>query len=234
MSSQRTIQVKGIPMIKFQDKDKIDYLRKGKIYLKSLAYYRKREKDTGDDTVGDLFEAMIHANDGYILIPELGIREKLTAALIETSFSNCFVFCMLSLENATQNFQFSEEQKEKILGFGDTALLITDRNAFLHRVAVALERDGIKGYHGFINYYDETNDHVNYWVSLMKNGINHVAFWKRKRYAYQQEYRFLIEPPDTENDYYELDIGDISDISVVITAKEALNAMALPVNSSID
>lgn len=234
MSIQRTIQVKGIPMIKFQSEDKIDYLRKGKIYLKSLAYYRKREKETGDDTVGDLFEAMVHANDGYILIPELGIHEKLTDALIETSFSNCFVFCMLSLEDASKTFQFSDEQKEKILGFGDTALLITDRNAFLHRVAVALDRDGIKGYHGFINYYDETKDHVNYWASLIKNGINHVAFWKRERYAYQQEYRFLIEPPATENDYYELDIGDISDISVVLSAKEALNAMALPANGSTD
>lgn len=53
-------------------------------------------------------------------------------------------------------------------------------------------------------------------------------------YGNQQEYRFLIEPPTTENDYYELDIGDISDISVVLTAKEALNAMALPINGSTD
>ena len=232
MAGQRTIQIKGIPMIKFQDKDKIDYLQKGKIYLKSLAYYRKQEKDTGEDTVGDLFESMIHVNDGYIFIPELGMREKLTDSLIETSFSNCFVFCMLSLENTSNIFQFSDEQKEKILDFGDTALLITDRDAFLQRVAVALERDDIKGYHGFINYYDETKDHVKYWASLITNGINHVAFWKRERYAYQQEYRFLIEPPATENDYYELDIGDITDISIVLTAKEALNAIALPMNDT--
>lgn len=232
MSRHRTIEAKGLPMIKFQNKDKIDKLQKGKMYLKSLAYYRKREKDTGDDTVGDLFEAMVHLNNGYLLIPELGIHEKLTDALIETSFSNCFVFCMLSLENASQDFHFSDEQKEKILDFGDTALLITNRNAFLQQVDIALERDGIKGYHEPINYYDESKDYVNYWASLVKNGINHVAFWKRERYAYQQEYRFLIEPPATENDYYELDIGDISDISVVLTAKEALNAMVLPINRS--
>ena len=234
MSNQRVIQVKGTPMIKFQNEDKIDYLRKGKLDLKSLAYYRQREKDTGDDTVGDLYEAMVHANDGYILIPELGIHENLTDALIEISFSNCFVFCMLSFEISSKTFQFSDEQKEKILSFGDTALLITDRKAFLHRVAVALERNGIKGYHGFINYYDETKDHIKYWDSLIKNGINYVAFWKRKKYAYQQEYRFLIEPLSTKNDYYELDIGDISDISVVLTAKEALNAITLPITDSTD
>lgn len=224
MSDTRVIQGRGIPLIKFQDRDKIEYLQNGKIYLKSLAYYRQREKETGDDTVGDLFEAMIHANNGYLIVPKLGVCEKLSDTLINTSFENSFVFCMLSLSENAKAFQFSEEQKEKILSFGSSALLITNRNEFLHRVAVALDRDGLKGYHGYINYYDETEDNIKYWISILKNGISNVAFWKRKRYAYQQEYRFLIEPPVTEKDYYELEIGSIADISVVLTAEQALKA----------
>lgn len=226
MSDARAIQVRGVPLIKFQNRDKIDYLQNGKVYLKSLAYYRQRERETGDDTVGDLFEAMIHANDGYVIVPELNVCEKFSDTLINTSFGNSFAFCMLSLSEDAKTFKFSEEQKEKILSFGSSALLITDRNEFFRRVAVALDRDGIKGYHGYINYYDETEDNAKYWVSILQNGMNHVAFWKRKRYAYQQEYRFLIEPPVTDTDYYELDIGSIVDISVVLTAEQALNAIA--------
>ena len=68
MSTTRTIQSIGVPFIKFQNLGKIEYLQDGKIYLKSLAYYRQREQETGEDTVGDLFEAMFHVNDGFIVI----------------------------------------------------------------------------------------------------------------------------------------------------------------------
>lgn len=105
MDNIKEIIVKNPPIIKFQDKDKIEYLQKGKIYLKSLAYYRKRELETGDDTVGDLFEAMIHANDGYIIVPELGITKKLSNDLINTSFGNCFVFCMFSPSENMEDIQ---------------------------------------------------------------------------------------------------------------------------------
>ena len=37
--------------------------------------------------------------------------------------------------------------------------------------------------------YDETKDNLNYWMSIFRNGTENVAFWKRKRYEYQQEYR---------------------------------------------
>lgn len=134
-------------------------------------------------------------------------------------------FACLVLRKTWRTFKFSDEQKEKLLKFGDSALLITDRNEFLRKVAVALDREGIKGYHGYVDYYDESKDSLEYWTSLIKNGLNHVAFWKRERYSYQQEYRFLIEPPITENDYYELEIGNISDISVLLTAEQALTAI---------
>ena len=226
MSTTRTIHSVGIPFIKFQDRDKIEYLQKGKIYFKSLAYYRQREIETHDDTVGDSFEAMIHINNGLISVPELSTFERLDDALIQSSFANHFVFCMLSFPEDTDSFAFTEEQKQNILTFGNFALLITDRCEFLRRVAIALDREKIIGTHGYVKYYDETKDNLNYWMSIFSNGIEDVAFWKRKHYKYQQEYRFLITPPTTVNDYYELEIGSIEDISIILTAEQALNAMA--------
>ena len=48
MEGKSYFQIKGMPLIKFQDKDKIKSLQSGKIYAKTLEYYRKREEETGD------------------------------------------------------------------------------------------------------------------------------------------------------------------------------------------
>lgn len=227
MSTTRTIQSIGAPFIKFQNRDKIEYLQNGKIYLKSLAYYRQREQETGEDTVGDLFEAMFHVNDGFLLIPETNTLEKLDDSLINSSFGNYFAFCLLSFPEEEKSFAFSDEQKSKILDFGDSALLITNRSEFLRRISIALDKEKLTGYHGPINYYDEANDNLNYWRSILKNGTQEVGFWKRARYAYQQEYRILVKPPVVEKDFYELDIGSIADISTILTAKQALDAIMM-------
>lgn len=227
MSTTKAIQAVGAPFIKFQDRDKIEYFQNGKIYFKSLAYYRQRERETGDDTVGDVFEAMFHVNNGFLCIPEIGVFKKLDDALIHSCFANHYVFCMLSLFEDKPEFKFTNEQKEKILGFGDSALLITNRSEFLHRVAMALDREKIEGTHGFVNYYDEASDNSDYWFSILRSGPQNIAFSKRKRYSYQQEYRLLIKPATTETDYFELDIGNIADISTILTADQAINAIAL-------
>lgn len=224
--NEKKIVIRGTPLLKFQSKDRIECFRKGTVYMKSLEYYRKREAETGDDTVGDLFEGMVHVNDGYIYIPELNVREKLSDALIRTNFSNCFVFCMLGLSPNITTFRYSEEQKKKIANFGDTALLITDQKEFLRRVTIAVLRDGLTGSHGFVTYGDEKTDSAAYWCSLLKNGMNYSGFWKRKKYAYQQEYRLLIQPPVVESDFYELNIGSIEDISELLTTEQALNSIA--------
>lgn len=223
---KKEYQIKGSPLIKFQSKERIDAFRKGTVYMKSLEYYRKREEETGENTVGDRFEAMAHANDGWIIVPGLGIHEKLSDALLKTSFSNSYVFCMLELPSGVELFEFDSMQKEKIAEFGDTALLITDRSEFLKRVQQAITQEGLKGYHGTVKYYNESSDCAEYWFSLIRNGMQGAAFWKRQIYAYQQEYRLLIEQPPTENDYYILDIGSIKDISVVLETDKALNAIA--------
>lgn len=225
---ERKLTLRGDPLIKFQDEWKIDALQKGVVYMKTLEYYRRKEAETGDDTVGDLFEGMLHVNDGYAIVPELGICERLSDSLMQTAFSNSFVFCVFSILPNVTSFQYSDEQKEKMSQFGDTALIITDRYEFIRRVTAAVQQDNLNGVHGFVNYADEKEDSAAYWISLLRNGLSYSAFWKRKRYAYQQEYRFLIEPPKTEADFYELNIGSIEDISVKVSAPQALNGLIVP------
>ena len=71
MGEKFHFQAKGMPLIKFQDADKIKSLQSGKIYAKTLGYYRKRE-ETGDCEVGDKYEGMIHINEATIYCPDTG------------------------------------------------------------------------------------------------------------------------------------------------------------------
>ena len=220
------IQIKGFPLIKFQCSDKIQKLQQGTLYMKSLEYYRNLEKTTGNDTVGDLFEAMLHINEGKFIIPESGEEIEIKDELISTNVSNNFAFCMFGINPNINSFQFTDVQKQEISGFGDTALLITDRDEFFRRIFVATKKAELISFHGFVKYYDEHIDSANLLASLI-NGIENIAFWKRDKYRYQQEYRFLIQMKDTIEDHFELNIGNISDISKVMKTSAILNSIAV-------
>lgn len=45
MQEKFHFQAKGMPQIKFQEADQIKSLQAGKIYAKTLGYYRKREEE---------------------------------------------------------------------------------------------------------------------------------------------------------------------------------------------
>lgn len=225
--SESTIsfQINGVPLIKFQSEDRIQQLRNGKLYAKTLGYYRKLEEITGDKEIGDAFEAMVHINEGIIRFPDTGKEIILNDELISTLHSEDYVFCMFGIYPQLDNFNFSEKQKEKMLSFGDTALVILDSEAFIERVKSAAEKAGFRAYFSGVKYYDETFDNANMIIDLMK-GMYNVAFWKRKSYAYQQEGRFIfIAENSNDSDHIILDIGDISDITRVFPSKQILTGV---------
>lgn len=218
-----SLEVKGTPLIKFQSAERIESLRKGHLYAKTLKYYRDLEKETGDDEIGDEFEAMFHVNEGYLRVPETGEEIRLNDSLIQTANSNDFVFCMFGIYPLLKKFSFTDKQKEKMLSFGDTALIILDSDEFIRRVCEAAKREGYEAHFGAVKYFDPTVDSVNMIVSLMK-GMWNIAFWKRDKYTYQQEGRFVFTPGNGD-DHIDLDIGDISDITAVLPSKTVLSAM---------
>ena len=59
---------------------------------------------------------------------------------------------------------------------------------------------------------------------MITKGTENIVFHKTKKYEYQQEYRFTI-PNNTGDDYLELDIGDISDITEVFSTEEMFSAI---------
>ena len=68
-------------------------------------------------------------------------------------------------------------------------------------------------------------DDISYELTSKDNliqGTHNIAFWKRKAYSNQQEFRIVIPVEDYTEDHIELDIGDISDISKTFTTEQVL------------
>ena len=174
---------------------------------------------------------MKHINEATIYFPDTGETVAVNDDLVKTSESNDFVFCMFGVNPTEEKFRFTDKQKEKMLSFGDTALIVLDHDEFIRRVKVAAEQAGYKVYFNPVQYYDSTIDGGNMLISLLA-GMWNIAFWKRDSYAYQQEVRFVFTPGDENIDHIELDIGDISDITTIISAKSALSAILEKADSS--
>ena len=221
---QKTYQIKGCPIIKFQSRERLESLQKGLVYANTLSYYRKLEKQTGDTAVGDSFEGLFHVNEGIMIIPETGDKFVLNDELIKTSASNDYVFCMFGILDNTECFQFSDEQRERMKSFGDSALIILDSNEFVNRVKKAAEAEEYVVHFGKVNYIEPNIDYVDVMMSL-REGMWRVAFYKRAMYKYQNECRFIFSPGKAGVEHLELHIGDISDISVILSVENALNGM---------
>ena len=136
------------------------------------------------------------------------------------------MFCVYQSQT---KFTFSNEQKRKLLSFGDTALIILDNREFIERVRKAAEKSGFELHQEEVNYYNNLKNDFNdlyYRLKALEEGIWKIAFWKREKYSYQQEMRFLFidkESKEKQYDHIELDIGDISDITKVIPTQYLLN-----------
>ena len=222
--SKIKFQIKGTPIIKFQSLERIEQLQKGFLYSKTLKYYRDLEKETGDETIGDSFETMWHINEAYFTIQDTGETIPLKDRLIPTSNSNDYVFCMLGINNSLETFSFSEKQKQKLLEFGDTALIILDSEEFVKRVKKVAVENGYEVWFDLVKYYNPQVDNANMIISITE-GMQNIALWKREMYSYQQEIRFIFGAKEGQkDDHIVLNIGDISDISRIIPSEIALTA----------
>lgn len=222
------MKIKGFPLIKFQSAKRIEDLQNGLIYINSLEWYRKHESKDGDVVVGDSFEAKFHVNKGKFKLIDTGEEIEIKDELITTSVSNDYVYCMFGVNPYSNSFSFTNEQKEVIKNFGDTALVILDKDEFINRIRTVALKENYEIYSDFVRYYDENKDSVNLILSLL-SGIHNIAFWKRKKYKCQQEYRFLFHTKSYEREHLELSIGDIRDISRVFKTSEILNARAVKI-----
>ena len=222
-------------LIKFGSQKNIKSLQSGQFYMKRLQYYIDLEKSTSDEMVGDEYEGQMLLTDVKVSLFTHDTHEYLGKIHAPTSsfnlgYSNNPVFCMYMYDFRNYfseeirdellhiRYGFSSEQYEKIKDFGESALVITNTNEFFNRVDLAFKKRGISYCRDLVSYYD--GNIIQHLKEVQANN-SRIAFWKRQKYAFQQEYRFFAYTEVADN--LTLDIGDISDISQVLTTEQLLN-----------
>lgn len=232
---EKTVENGWSMLMKFGSEKNLTKLRSGQLYMKNLKYYVDLEKATDDEDVGDKYDGQMMLQDVKISMFTVDTHEFIAqldapAASMNLGYLECPVFCMfvfdyrnhvderLEGDILTVKYQFTQEQLDRMPNFGDSVLIIKNGDEFVRRVKEGLLKAG----------YGFTRDHVQYYgfnniehLKQVQKDNSRIAFWKREKYAYQQEYRFLVH--DFVDNSLSVDIGDISDITDLLKTEELLN-----------
>ena len=120
-------QIKGNALlIKFKREDIIDSLQSGCLYMNSLSVFRRIEKDSDDDKVGDMIDGLMHVHDGYLILEEPEIQvHKLEDVGLKTKYSDDYCYCFYGMNSENYHESFTDEQKDLVMSlYGSTCSFI--------------------------------------------------------------------------------------------------------------
>lgn len=233
--ANKTVKDGWSMLMKFGSETNLKKLQAGQLFMKNLKYYVDLEKLTDDEDVGDKYDGQMMLQDVRISMYTVDTNDLIAqfdspTASMDLGYLKCPVFCMfmfdyrnyvdacLDGDNLTVKYQFTEEQLKKIPHFGEYVLIIKNGDEFFNRVKKGLLDAGYGFTRDYVQYYGFNNiEHL----KQVQNNNARIAFWKREKYSYQQEYRLLVH--DLVDDYLSVDIGDISDISKLLRTEVFLN-----------
>ncbi len=232
---EKTIENAWSVLLKFGAEENLRKLQSGQFYMKNLQYYVDLENATADEDIGDKYDGQMMLQDVKISMYTIDTHDFIgqftaPAASFNLGYLKCPVFCMFMMDYRnhvseelngdilTVRYQFTEEQLSKMPNFGDSVLVIKNGNEFFSRVKKALLSHDIGYSRDFVSYYGFNR--VEQLEQIQKDNLR-IAFWKRDKYEYQQEYRLVAH---TEvDDFLCVDIGDISDITELLKTEVLLN-----------
>ena len=204
--------------------DYSDQFLNGDLYCNRLSCFRMLEDD---DQRGDSFEATMVYPPGSILTLEntnLLTSEKNVWTIPPTDLADNIrlrpdapnhlnVFCMYAVDfndlkrTPNDDTKVTVELTEKLWDFGDYAVIVFNVPTFIQRVEKEVLARRYKAMLGRVVYYDPM-------IGLPDVPLNEsLAFFKRNRFAYQKEFRFVFNTSIIGNNAITVSIGDISDIA---------------------
>lgn len=233
--NEKTIKNAFCMLVKFGSKDNLIKLQQGELYMKNLQYYVDLEKNADDEDVGDMYDGQMLWEDAKVTLFDYDTKEIFTEGTasklsLNLGYLKYPVFCMFTFDyrnhtdeelkgdNLSVRYDFTDEQKNKLHKFGTHALIIKNGDEFVERVKKGLLHNDIGYSRDFVKYYAFNN--IKHLREVKEDSMK-IAFWKRQKYAYQQEYRFLAH---TEvDDHLCVNIGDISGITQLVETNKLLN-----------
>lgn len=232
---EKTVKDGWSMLMKFGSEENLKKLQAGQLYMKNLKYYVDLEKTTDDEDVGDKYDGQMVLQDIKINMYSVDTNKFIAQfdapeASMNLGYLECPVFCMFMFDYRnhveehlegnilTVRYQFTEEQLERMPNFGDAVLVVKNGNEFVKRVKDGLLKAGYGFTRDYVQYHGFNN--LEHLKQVQKDN-SRIAFWKREKYSYQQEYRFLVH--DFVDDHLSVDIGDISNITDIVKTEELLN-----------
>lgn len=238
---------KFIP-VKITDKKWADRFVQGEVFMRALADFGvwNRLQNIENTKInnkfrGDLREATVrHVEENFESeqflqgMPSELINAIKTVDYIDYSDMQYFkLFCLYNLYYNEKSGTF-EDPNQQLASFGDTAVIITDMDAFIKRFLIAL-----------FAKEEKTNTHfipvaniVEYYA-LETADIKTPLFHKTNSYAWQNELRIAIGELDTHNNFSTspdqrypliqstdpilLNIGSIEDITLQIPVQDFIS-----------
>lgn len=221
-------------LVKFIDKKWADKLMDGEVFMRAIACFgdiSRRTSDSQNEFRGDVLEGINYSFGNQVgLIDVLTYREK--------------IYCLYALEFDEEAGYFIKPDN-RILEFGDTAVIIYNTGEFLRRICYTmLDRFG----NDFWTSFQRVEYDVDFSVEQPYD-----EFCKAFSYEYQNEFRIALDlakgkfnpeqlknvtdfarltfpgkieedtNPDSLSDSLTLNIGNIRDISISIPASDLLN-----------
>ncbi|NFH34360.1 hypothetical protein FDC49_18060 [Clostridium sporogenes] len=208
-------------LIKFAEKyEYVKMAQEGKLYMNSIGCYKKIEEEVKylrkDESEGICRN--YQPNKNKLIINNMIIDPEHIEGSIKVSKNKDLkkhIYCMYSLYY--QNDSISHKDliiDKKVKEFGEWFLLINDVSEFLQRVSKKLKTLNVDFKGKLVEYKD-----------LNKYNGKVDLFTKNANYAYQKEYRIVLDCYN--EDPYILDIGDISDISKIGQTKDIFNMIKI-------
>ena len=214
----------------FQHKQHADDFRKGIVFAKPLSYFQKLE---GQHGISDPFEGSMYSDEkGIVKIgisPDkmVDITSSLQGPVRFRRINHVNIVCFhlwripILMTNNTEPLLDNQKAKEGIPiqlqeEFGSHLVVIHNMVEFINRVKTAVEQ--LYANNCVLNY---RGDRITYEdhkpiVSVNSNSLT-AAFYKRKKFAYQNEYRMAFELPaikQKEERPFKFNIGNIEDITM--------------------
>lgn len=196
----------GGTLIKFgKEADLLQLRDDGLLYMNNLPYFWGIEDE---ELRGDCFDCVAEVARGPKIVmrqpdgKDLVITGKWILRLHPPAPERMNIFSMFALRSAIRNSPIDERN----FRFGKYALVMLDPQAFMIRVSSYLKAEKIEAHGDLVEYVDD--DHTG------KLG----PFKKLRKFAYQSEWRLVC--PDGPGGPRKIQIGSISDISVLIRCDE--------------
>ena len=218
-----------------EEEHAVSFLR-GDMFANRLSWFKKIEATDGR---GDQYEGAVVLQPDNLVI-QLNATDKETGEVLQEftftkddlaappivqpeHFDALNLFCMYAAhsydfkprtEDPLQELKRHIEIPEDCLKLGRYAVVITNAPEFLRRIQAAANQERYCICRGLMKYYDPEVG-----TPLEPLSIEAV-FRKREEFAYQREYRFVMDTGTTGTEAITLNIGGIADIAMLLNTCE--------------